>query len=287
MGAIVTTGASVSTITIVKVYEAVPIFPASSYALTVNTYSPSAAFSTLTRLFSSISVSASLTNASSFVTPILSVAIISAVIVSPTEYASLSKVSSTTGASVSTSELSSTVISAEAVMVFPAVVTAFVVKVYVPAAVVSRIYFPSATVTASPFKVYSMLAILFSRVIFTVKYASSPMETFSEEAVTETVGAELSTIISYSLTSDFPDQSKALTTTGNLPSLLGIVRVKLPSSSTVTGVFLLNITEYQEISVLLRFSILALMTSFLSAYCGRSTEISGADASCLSGSISA
>ena len=64
---------------------------------------------------------------------------------------------------------------ADAVTVLPELVTALAVKVYVPASEVSSTHFPSETLTLSPFRVYSTVFILSARVVFTVKYASSPV----------------------------------------------------------------------------------------------------------------
>ena len=64
---------------------------------------------------------------------------------------------------------------ADAVTVLPELVTALAVKVYVPASEVSSLYSLLWILTASPLSVNSAVFILSARVVFTVKYASSPV----------------------------------------------------------------------------------------------------------------
>ncbi len=61
---------------------------------------------------------------------------------------------------------------------------------------------------------------------------ASPTITVSADTETLISGTVASILITYSFMSDLPDQSKALTTTLCLALLLGVVKLKLPSSAT-------------------------------------------------------
>ena len=78
---------------------------------------------------------------------------------------------------------------AEADMFLPELVTALASNINVPSSAVSRMYFPSETVTGIPFRVYPISFILSSCVAVTVKYASSPTFTLSEDAVISITGS--------------------------------------------------------------------------------------------------